>query len=57
MLGGQSAKLGDGGQGLIGSVDGGAGDENIRPGLSSPLNGLRGDSAIDLDAQLQSPLR
>src|SRR5699024_1234559 len=39
--------------GVLGPVDGGAGDEHVRAGLGAALDGLAADAAVDLDVHLE----
>ena len=55
VRGGRLAQLADGGQGVVGPVDGRPGDEDVRPGLGRALNRLGGDAAIDLYSQVEPP--
>ena len=54
VRGGEVAQSGDGGGGVVGAVDGAAGHEDPGPGLGGALDGAGGDSAVDLDAQLEA---
>ena len=51
---GLRTQLGDHPVGVVGGVDRGAGDEDVRPGFGAPLDGLERDTPIDLEPGLDA---
>ncbi len=51
--GGERPQLCDRGRGVLGAVDRGAGDEDVGPGVDDALDGGGGDTAVDLEADLE----
>ncbi len=51
---GAGAQLGDHRVGVVGGVDRGAGHEHVRPRLGAALDGLQGDTAVDLQPGLDA---